>query len=653
MIKPIEWIQGLRAVAVLAVIIYHLNHALLPGGFLGVDLFFVISGFLITRKLMREIEETGTINVLTFWGGRAKRLLPNALLVLTATLVATFLLLAPYRFSSVSTEVTQAALFLSNYLFASHATDYFHSNDQPSPVLHFWSLSIEEQYYIGLPLILFVLSRLFPKRRCDLVYVILFVAFISSLIFCLFESQSNSTAAFFHTQSRIWQLALGGIVGINFDRINTFPQTTRASFAYLGGITFVASAIFYNNDMGYPGWWAIVPTSASAFLLIGISGATRVAEILSLKAITTVGDRSYSLYLWHWPVLSLAAERWPESPAVQLLAVPVFVALAYVSYAWIEKPAHYSQVLSTLRIPLAAVGISAVSAMASLLASLPVAPTAVQRAEAIKKASSDFSQVYADHCHLNFDKTRSPNCIYGALKGEHTVVLFGDSHAAQWFNAIDSAATKAGWRLISRTKSSCPSIDVGMWLAPTKTYYEACDEWRRNVLAELAMLRPDLVIIANSSHYNDLLYDRLAKSRISAGRAPEIWQSATLTMIEKIIAIGISVVILRDNPQMLASYKLCLSYSDACGRPRDRALTGMTLPQGVLTRAGAKQLDINDSICSASWCPATINGSIIYQDDHHLTASFAKTLWPDFLHVLKDHSEPPNRPTPRSVDVQR
>lgn len=163
MTKTIEWIQGLRAVAVLAVIVYHLNHALLPGGFLGVDLFFVISGFLITRKLVREIDETGAVNVFAFWGSRAKRLLPNALLVLLIVLLATALLLPRYRFTSVSTDVLRAALFASNYLFASRAADYFHFNDAPSPVLHFWSLSIEEQYYFGLPLLLIVLSFFFSK----------------------------------------------------------------------------------------------------------------------------------------------------------------------------------------------------------------------------------------------------------------------------------------------------------------------------------------------------------------------------------------------------------------------------------------------------------------------------------------------------------
>lgn len=649
MTKTIEWIQGLRAVAVIAVILYHLNHALLPGGFLGVDLFFVISGFLITRKLMREAEESGTIDVFAFWGARAKRLLPNALLVLVTVLVATALLLPHYRSASVSTDVTRAALFGSNYLFASRAADYFHFNDSPSPVLHFWSLSVEEQYYFGLPLLLIPLLLCFPKHRTGASCILLLVAFTVSLIFCLFESQSNPTGAFFHTQSRIWQLALGGIVGINFERIGVIPEVTRAALVYLGGTAFVICAVFYNNDMSYPGAWSIAPTFASALLLIGLSESSRLAAILSAKPITAIGDRSYSLYLWHWPVLAIAMELWPESSIAEILAVPIFIAIAYVSYAKIEKPIHESKALSTLTIPIAAVNILAVCASAFLLASVPAPPTATRRAEAIKTASSDFSRLYTDHCHLTFDETRSPPCVYGKFDSSRTVVLFGDSHAAQWFDALEKAATSAGWKLIARTKSSCPSNDAGMWLAPMKRFYSACDQWRRNVLDELKAIHPNLVIIANSSHYNGFLYDRSANARISQTRSPDVWRKSTLTMIEKLRDIGSPVVTIKDNPRMLDSYKLCLSYSDACGRARDSAIAGMDLSKDTITNAGARQLDLNDRICDASWCPATINGSIIYQDDHHLTASFAQTFWPDFLNILRDHSD---RSTPRAANAQ-
>lgn len=401
--------------------------------------------------------------------------------------------------------------------------------------------------------------------------------------------------------------------------------------------------------MGYPGAAAIVPTFASALLIIGLSKSSHLAAILSAKLMTAIGDRSYSLYLWHWPVLAIAIERWPESSITKILALPVFVAIAYVSYAKIEKPIHESEAFSTLRIPIAVASISAVCVFAFLLAALPTPPTADRRAEAIKRASSDFSRLYTDHCHLNFNETRSPPCIYGKADSNRTVVLFGDSHAAQWFDALDKAATETGWRLIARTKSSCPSNDAGMWLAPMKHFYEACDEWRRNVLDELRAIHPELVILANSSHYNNFLYERSTKTRISQTRSPEVWRGNTLTMIGKLSDIGLPVVIIRDNPRMLDSYRSCLSYSDACGRTRDSALAGMDLSkEDIIANVGATQLDVNDRICSASWCPAMINGSIIYQDNHHLTASFAETFWPDFLNLLKHYSEESDRPSPQT-----
>ncbi|MGB3490781.1 MAG: acyltransferase family protein [Xanthobacteraceae bacterium] len=645
--KTIEWIQGLRAVAVLAVIIYHLDHALLPGGFLGVDLFFVISGFLITRKLVREAEETGAINAIAFWGGRAKRLLPNALLVLLTVLVATAALLPPYRLAQVSTDITSAALFMSNYLFAGRAADYFHFNDTPSPILHFWSLSIEEQYYFGLPLVLIALSFLFPKRRVRAIAIFLFVAFAASLAICVLESQSSSTSAFFHTQSRIWQLALGGIVGLNFERADAIPRLSRAALAYLGAGSFLLCVALYNNDIGYPGIWAIAPTLASALILAGTPATKHLANGLAIKPMTAIGDRSYSLYLWHWPVLALTAEIWPDNLVVQTLAIPLFVGLAYISYATIEKPIHESKSFPAWRVPIGVTAIGAICVASYLLAAMPRPPALAARAEAIKQASSDFSRIYADHCHLTFDETQSPPCTYGNIDGNRTVVLFGDSHAAQWFDALEKAAKVAGWRLIARTKTSCPSAMVPIWAPFKKAYYGACDKWRQSVFEELRELRPDLVILANYSRFYGWIYDSRSKTFLPRSKSELAWREGYRQTLRELDKIGSATVVVHDNPKLLKSYADCLSYRTDCGNTRSNALGGMDddLPGNV------QILDFNDSICNGSWCPAEKNGTIIYQDEHHLTASYAATFWDDFLRVLKDHSGPSDRQKPQESDA--
>ncbi|MGN6309937.1 MAG: acyltransferase family protein [Xanthobacteraceae bacterium] len=637
----IAWIQGLRAFAVLVVIIYHLSHSLMPGGFIGVDLFFVISGFLITRKLLREIVETGRLNVISFWGGRAKRLLPNALLTLVAVLVASMLLLPAYRHGPVSLEVTRAALFVSNFLFANQAVDYFRFNDVPSPVLHYWSLSIEEQFYFGLPLLLIAVCHCISRPNNKAFIGLISAICATSFIYCLYESWLNPTSAFFDTRSRIWQLALGGLTGALFERSRSLPSPLRVCFAYSGIIALLVSILLYNDQMGYPGTWAIVPTTASALILIGLPASRRLTYALSRKPITAIGDRSYSLYLWHWPVIAIAAEYWPDNPLTLLLSTFIFIVLACASYQLIEYPIHKSERFARFRLGLAAVGLIFVVGGGTLLHSYPITPASKARNEAILAASSDFSRIYRDHCHLAFEETRSLDCVYANKNSQHTVVLFGDSHAAQWFDAIEKAATDTGWRLVSRTKSSCPSVDVGMWLSPLTKFYEECDIWRNNVLAELKAAPPDLVIIANSSHYHGLLYDRSSRTIIDSGSESKRWSRGTLSTIEAIISQGSRVVLIQDNPRLLASYKNCLSVSDHCGRIKTEALAGMKVEFRDISQQGVTQIDFNSTICDGSWCSSTRDGNIIYQDSHHLTASYASTYWHNFREILI-HNTPPN-----------
>lgn len=631
--KTIEWIQGLRAVAVLAVIIYHLNHALLSGGFLGVDLFFVISGFLITRKLMREADETGTIDALKFWGDRAKRLLPNALLVLLAVLVATAILLPPYRFTSVSADVVRAAIFLSNYNFAAQATDYFHFNDVPSPILHFWSLSIEEQYYFALPILLLALSWIFSKQRTRAICIFLVLTLIVSLAINLIESHSSPQAAFFHTQTRIWQLSLGGLLGINFERVANVPSVARSFLAYIGALVLVTCAVVYNNDIGYPGYWAIIPTLASALILAGTPSTKHLAKWLSIKPMTAIGDRSYSLYLWHWPVLALAAEAWPDSVVAGAVAIPVFVGSACIAYAGIERPIHESKSFPAGRVPIGAAAIGAICAASYLLTAIPTPPALAERVEAIKRASNDFGKNIADNCHLQVDDVTQPPCIYGAHTSSRILFLFGDSHAAMWFSPVAKAADKLGWKVVVRTRSGCPAAFVSIWIPWLKAYYKNCDSWRTAVIDEIRNVRPALIIVSEFGNYYNWLYDRTAQAILNPSNSRAAWNKGVSDLIAALPSTS-HVIVLRDTPTQLKSYKNCLSYTDNCGRERNSALSQMPPIDPSRIGGNVQMVDLTDRICDESWCPAIKDGTIIYQDDHHLTATFTETLAPEFTKQL-------------------
>lgn len=263
-------LQGIRAIAVAMVVFYHLELGWLPGGFVGVDVFFVLSGFLITRLLYSEAVRTGSIDLANFWLRRAKRLLPNAILTLLFVIAAAWLLFAPYRWEAVSRDVISAAIFLSNFRFSSNATDYFHFDDPPSPVLHFWSLSIEEQFYFALPIALFLLLPVIRSRPRITVSILLATICLASFTASIVIGQQSQPTAFFGTHTRVWQLAAGGLLGINFDARHTIPSMLRGLLAWLGMALIVYAAFLLNDDLVYPGVYALAPTIGTALLIFSL-----------------------------------------------------------------------------------------------------------------------------------------------------------------------------------------------------------------------------------------------------------------------------------------------------------------------------------------------------------------------------------------------
>lgn len=290
-----EELEGLRALAVASVFLYHLDSRLLPSGFTGVDVFFVLSGFLIGRKLLAEFDETGRIRLFAFTAARAKRLLPNAALVLLVVATATWLFLPPYRFTDIASDLTASGLFFSNFHFATEAVDYLRIGAPPSPVLHFWSLSIEEQFYLGLPALMLAVGLVLRRRQIE--FVIGLVALIAVASFALGWSdlQSSQPAAFFETQSRIWQLAVGVLTGWSVARLGAFldrPLSLCLAFAACTGLAWSTTMLVG----AYPGPNALFPTLSTAVLLFAMFCGlrTRLHQALASPVSRWIGNRSYS-----------------------------------------------------------------------------------------------------------------------------------------------------------------------------------------------------------------------------------------------------------------------------------------------------------------------------------------------------------------------
>src|SRR5487761_1979555 len=334
-------IEGLRAIAVVLVVLFHASIGGFSGGFVGVDVFFVISGFLITGLLLRERQASGTISLSTFYSRRARRLLPAALLVLLVTLGASILLLPPLLIPGVATDTASAALYVSNMGFAMQATDYFAVGQAPSPILHFWSLGVEEQFYLFWPVLVLIVARgaSQPARR---VGVALFAIAGTSFVFALWLTSAAQPWAFFSLPARAWELALGGILALAGTRLRLVPERAAAAAGWIGVALIVLAATVLNETTPFPGYAALLPTVGAALVIVSGARVTAAgpARLLGTAIPRFLGRISYSLYLWHWPVLVLPAVAaglplpLPERVALVVLAV----VLAAATNRWVEDP---------------------------------------------------------------------------------------------------------------------------------------------------------------------------------------------------------------------------------------------------------------------------------------------------------------------------
>lgn len=638
-------IQGLRALAVVAVVLYHARLPGFSGGFVGVDVFFVISGFLIVGLLLRELDASGGIDLVRFWSRRARRLLPNSALTLLAVLAASIVFLPAYRIQDISGDVLAAVLFIVNFRFAERAVDYFRLDDPPSPILHFWSLSVEEQFYILLPLLFVALGLLFAKARHRAVTSLLATLFVASFALSIFIGRENPPMAFFHTETRMWQLALGGLLAAFAITIElNVAAWIRACLAWLGAAAILASIILYSDALAYPGYYALLPAAGAACLLLGAASpaASLLNGILSHPLAGWMGDRSYSLYLWHWPILVFARALFPAA-AVEVFALPLSVLVAHLAYTYVEQPFHkgrWSRFNPRRTLVSAMAVILAIATVAGGLRLSPIGAAFPEREQAVAAAIADFGRNYADGCHLNFDQVVQPPCRYGPADAKHTVALVGDSHAAQWLEPLLSAAEASGWDVVSWTKSGCPLADVRIWFVPRKVVYADCDAWRRRIVEKLkGPDRPDLVVVANANNYAGWILG--PDLHVLAGPDAHVeWQKGLAASVDDLRAAGVRVALLRDTPKAYKNYRSCLaSGTSDCGRPRVEALAGADVDDPFLQeRPDIRLIDLTDLICDGEMCPAERGGLIVYRDSEHLTASFARTLAGSFEELLASAS---------------
>jgi peptidoglycan/LPS O-acetylase OafA/YrhL len=597
-----------------------------------------------------------------FYARRARRLLPLTAVLLAAVGVLSLLLLSPVRAVEVSGDIVSSATFTANWHFAAQSVDYFAQDVEPSPVLHLWTLAIEEQFYLVWPTLLLAVTWLWRRRGGSVRPVIgltLAIVFAGSLAFGIHLTGEQPAPAYFSTFGRAWELALGGALALlGAVRI---PRALAAAIGWGGLAAIVYSAVAFDASTPFPGTAALLPTVGTAcVILAGSSVHSQIrgapAGLLSLPPLRYVGRISYSWYLWHWPALIFAAVIWgPLSVAAGVAVVAASWIPTAASHRWIEDPIRLSKVLAlrpnrALAIGLActAIGVAAGVLLTDLQPTLSAAPLSEvkgaaalhtqpypqQRAVAVRpsplRAQADRSRMYYEGCLVGIDGTNSNRCLYGDRRGKRTLILFGDSHALQYSPALEALADEHDWRLIVLTKAECTPGEVQIRSMVAEREYSQCDAWREEELRRIEMgVDSTVVVISGDTIYTPYGSHGEELSGAAAAAAMEAGYVATLTRIHR---AGLRTVVIKDTPVSTSYVPGCVSealqHLESCAFPLVRDKATEFDARAAATAPGSDLINLTAKICPDDLCRAVIGNALVYRDKSHLTATYARTLAP-------------------------
>ena len=634
-------IEGLRGIAILLVLLFHAGLPWTPGGFVGVDVFFVISGFLITGKLWRESQQPGGLNITRFYAWRIRRLLPAALVAVALISLVGLLLAAPLDRSELAADGAASALSIANMRFIG-SVDYFAATTSPSPFLHFWSLSVEEQFYLVWPALIVLLTwRGGSSRR---LIVALLIGVVASFALSIWLTDTSPARAFYLLPTRVWQLGVGGLLAL----VGVMGTSRGAGALAWAGLAAVAVAgVALTAEMPYPGLAALLPTAGAVALLYGGAAPSGPVRLLAAAPLRFLGKISYSLYLWHWPLLVLPLMFLERAlTGVEVVAsVAAAIGVSWLSWRFVEQPFRYGdrsrRATSWSAIRVGVAGILSVALFTQgLAAALPSSAVAVQPTPSpsgspvasdgpitlpadltpsLASARDDEERLRGDGC-LAFERVSTPpNCVYGVKGSAITIALVGDSHASHWFPAIEAIALERGWRLLTFVKVSCSFTTLVQRNLALKREYRECTAFNEATVARLNQIKPALTIIVNRRTFRPI------EENITSALA-----GAALG--EMVARIPGATAILVDTPDPGRDVPACLSKhpSDirACLFTQDDADNREI---GIAERvaadvSGARLIDLTANICT-EWPCSPISGSVlIYRDEDHMTATFSRSL---------------------------
>jgi peptidoglycan/LPS O-acetylase OafA/YrhL len=649
-------IQGLRAVAVVLVVLAHGQVPGFQGGFVGVDVFFVLSGYLITGLLICEHRSNGNINLSGFYAQRLKRLLPALAVMLCMVILLVPWVLSLHEAAEQTTSLPYAATWTSNLYFALTEVDYFAELRTRDLFLHTWSLGLEEQFYLFWPILLLG-ALATPIRNLGRIDNRRLVAIFASLFTCslglsFFLTESHAMIAYYLLPSRIWQFTLGASVliwlQIKDQTFKTVPVhhsflKWSARLPFAGLVLIVGSSMLIDNHTPYPGIVALIPSVGAAMIILTgqINSASIVVHILKSPVLVWIGNRSYSWYLWHWPVYMIGFAWGMQAHIWLTLTLAIFsLMLATISYKYIELPFWKGRLskISTRRVFLLSL-LTMLSLIALSVKYLGSFDRTVSSAKSETTVSAynprnDLPVIYSLNCDSAFLNSDIHPCIIGQQHAPKTVVLIGDSIGAQWTSLLSGIFHGPEWRSVVFTKSSCPMVDEDV-LRGNGQVFKLCNEWRNKVLDYLPSLRPDVVFIGNGLTY---------------GFSKIQWIAGSSRVLERLSAVTNQVVVIIGTPKLSFDGPGCLErqinraveikgiVTSNCQETLTSTLdkdVASYLDEAVKQFTNARIVNLNNLVCPDRVCSAkSQDGQVVFRDSQHLTDSFVKAQIPTVAKLL-------------------
>lgn len=664
-------IQALRAAAVLSVVLYHLWPNRLPGGFVGVDVFFAISGFLITGHLLSEVARTGRIAVGTFWARRVRRLLPASLLVLLATAVAVLLVVPRTYWTQFSHAILGSTLYAENWVLASQAVDYLAADNTVTPVQHFWSLGVEEQFYLVWPVLL-LLTVLVARRHAHRgVVVVLSVLFAGSLALSVYITATNPSLAYFGTHIRVWEFAAGGLVAAVQPGVLRVDVRVRSALSWLGWAGIAATLLLFTGETPFPSATALLPVLATlAVILAGApaAGDERIDRwtptgFMGFGPVQVLGDLSYSLYLWHWPLIVIVpfATGRPLGFVDKVVILVAGVLLAALTKRFVEDTTRNAMPSARRRNVLT---FGAAALAMALVAAVPLGTVqytqtiqARSAAAANKLASSgsdcfgapamlstntcderpeaaallpDRASLFDDtggafSCYRPAGQATLQRCSFGAEATDaKKVALVGDSHAAMLIPGLRDRAARAGWHVDTFVGNG------GVWRLPDSVPAGSDRDYLQALQDALVGGGYDMIL--TTAHRDLQTTDSRQRTIVPA--IDGAWRVAQ--------EAGSKVVPILDNPEITTAALSCVSDAPAdqrsfgsCSVPEQHGLGGADYNGLAADAAGIAAVDLHQYFCGDDTCPVVIGGVIVYRDAHHMTATYSKTLAPFLVKAVE------------------